>query len=81
LGKRNFEMGISTDDDVLLDATQARFEQIWRGGECANCRLRAVCPAPLDLPRTEPRASPANNPRASRKVAPIAPRRVPRGQR
>ncbi|MET0794733.1 MAG: phospholipase D family protein [Polyangiaceae bacterium] len=50
-GRRNFELGISTDDDVLLDAAQARFERIWRGAECGNCRLRAECPAPLDRAR------------------------------
>ena len=53
-GKRNFELGISTDDDVLLDAAQARFERIWRGAECGNCRLRAECPGPLDQPRARP---------------------------
>jgi hypothetical protein len=47
-GKRNFEMGILTDDDVLLDAAQSRFDAIWSGRECAGCRLRSVCPAPLD---------------------------------
>ncbi len=47
-GRRNFEIGIVTDDDVLLDSTQARFERIWRGRECGNCRLRSECPAPLD---------------------------------
>jgi phosphatidylserine/phosphatidylglycerophosphate/cardiolipin synthase-like enzyme len=47
-GRRNFEIGVVTDDDVLLDATQARFERIWTGRECGNCRLRAECPAPLD---------------------------------
>ena len=47
-GRRNFEMGVATDDDVLLDASQARFERIWRGRECGNCRLRAQCPGPLD---------------------------------
>jgi phosphatidylserine/phosphatidylglycerophosphate/cardiolipin synthase-like enzyme len=49
-GRRNFELGIVTDDDVLLDATQARFERVWVGAECAGCRLRAHCPAPLDGP-------------------------------
>ena len=53
-GRRNFELGISTDDDVLLDVTQARFERIWRGAECGNCRLRAECPGPLDVPRATP---------------------------
>jgi phosphatidylserine/phosphatidylglycerophosphate/cardiolipin synthase-like enzyme len=47
-GRRNFEMGLSTDDDVLLDATQSRFDRIWTGKECGACRLRSVCPAPLD---------------------------------
>lgn len=47
-GKRNFEMGFVTDDDVLLDTTQSRFDRIWSGRECGSCRLRALCPAPLD---------------------------------
>jgi phosphatidylserine/phosphatidylglycerophosphate/cardiolipin synthase-like enzyme len=48
-GRRNFEMGIVTDDEWLLDQTQARFDRIWRGGECAGCKMRAECPAPIDL--------------------------------
>jgi len=47
-GRRNFELGLSTDDDVLLDATQARFDRIWSGRECGACRLRSSCPGPLD---------------------------------
>ncbi len=50
-GRRNFELGISTDDYALLDATQARYERIWRGAECGACRLRSECPGPLDIPR------------------------------
>ena len=50
-GRRNFELGIATDDDVLLDTTQARFEHIWTGRECGSCRLRAECPGPLDMLR------------------------------
>jgi phosphatidylserine/phosphatidylglycerophosphate/cardiolipin synthase-like enzyme len=48
-GRRNFEMGILTDDDWLLDEAQKRFDFIWRGAECASCRLRRECPKPLDL--------------------------------
>jgi phosphatidylserine/phosphatidylglycerophosphate/cardiolipin synthase-like enzyme len=48
-GRRNFEMGILTDDDAMLDAAQERFERIWTGKECGGCKLRAVCPRPLDL--------------------------------
>jgi threonine/homoserine/homoserine lactone efflux protein len=47
-GRRNFEMGILTDDEWMLDEAQARFDQIWRGAECAGCGLRRECPAPLD---------------------------------
>ncbi|MBK6692935.1 MAG: phospholipase D family protein [Myxococcales bacterium] len=47
-GRRNFEMGIVTDDDVLLDRAQARFDAIWSGRECKGCRLRGVCPRPID---------------------------------
>lgn len=47
-GRRNFEMGIATDDDVLLDQAQARFQRIWTGKECGACRLRSECPGPLD---------------------------------
>jgi len=72
-GRRNFELGISTDDDVLLDVTQARFERIWRGGECGNCRLRALCPAPLDQLR--PKKPQPGKPRAkSPKKAARAPK-------
>jgi phosphatidylserine/phosphatidylglycerophosphate/cardiolipin synthase-like enzyme len=47
-GRRNFELGIGTDDDVLLDAAQLRFDRIWSGKECASCGLRRSCPRPLD---------------------------------
>ena len=57
-GRRNFEMGIASDDDVLLDATQARYERIWTGRECKNCRLRAECPKPIDtLSDSKPRSA------------------------
>jgi phosphatidylserine/phosphatidylglycerophosphate/cardiolipin synthase-like enzyme len=66
-GRRNFEMGFLTDDDAMLDAAQERFDRIWRGAECAGCKLRRECPAPLDQrvrrlaevkPRRKPRAPP-----------------------
>jgi phosphatidylserine/phosphatidylglycerophosphate/cardiolipin synthase-like enzyme len=51
-GRRNFEAGIVTDDEWLLDAAQARFERIWRGAECGGCRMRGECPKPLDTLHT-----------------------------
>ncbi|MFO0546828.1 MAG: phospholipase D family protein [Polyangiaceae bacterium] len=47
-GRRNFEAGIVTSDDVLLDRMQQAFEGIWSGGECAGCRVRGECPKPID---------------------------------
>ncbi|HEY3807601.1 MAG TPA: phospholipase D family protein [Kofleriaceae bacterium] len=43
-GRRNFELGIVTDDSQLLDQVQALYERVWSGGECAACRLRDICP-------------------------------------
>lgn len=48
-GRRNFEAGIITDDEHLLDEMQATFQRIWSGRACKGCRLRSACPAPLDL--------------------------------
>ena len=50
-GRRNFELGFAGSDDGLLDRVQEMFDRVWRGGECKGCKLRAVCPAPLDAPR------------------------------
>lgn len=47
--RRNFELGIVTDDEQLLDQVQAIYQQIWSGEACARCRRRDVCEAPLDL--------------------------------
>jgi phosphatidylserine/phosphatidylglycerophosphate/cardiolipin synthase-like enzyme len=47
-GRRNFELGILTDDEAFLDEAQARFDRIWTGKECRGCALRGVCPRPLD---------------------------------
>jgi phosphatidylserine/phosphatidylglycerophosphate/cardiolipin synthase-like enzyme len=47
-GRRNFEMGLRSSDDLLLDEVQAYYDRIWRGNACASCKLHAVCPKPLD---------------------------------
>ena len=70
-GRRNFELGILTQDDVLLDVAQARFDRIWTGAECGGCRLRDVCPRPLDTPAPVPRPDGAVlTPRRPRKTLP-----------
>lgn len=47
-GRRNFEMGIVTSDEQVIDEIQDRYDRIWRGAECAHCRLRDECEMPLD---------------------------------
>jgi len=66
-GRRNFELGIVTDDGPLLDQVQALYERVWSGGECEACRLREVCPGPLD--ELVPAARLAKKPKKSRRSA------------
>ena len=47
-GRRNFELGFVTSDDGLLDRVQLLYDRVWAGRECGKCRLRDVCPGPLD---------------------------------
>ena len=46
--RRNFELGIWSDDEPLLDHVQGLYERLWRGTECAACGRRDVCDDPLD---------------------------------
>ncbi len=49
-GRRNFELGICTEDFDTLDRVTALFEAIWSGAECGSCRLRRSCPDPIAPP-------------------------------
>ena len=53
-GKRNFELGLCTEDFETVDRVKALFEAIWSGAECAACRLHSVCPDPIGEPKTRP---------------------------
>ncbi|MEZ4367747.1 MAG: phospholipase D family protein [Kofleriaceae bacterium] len=74
-GRRNFELGVVTDDGPTLDRVQALFDRVWRGGACGGCALRRECPGPLDgiegRPPTPPKTA---KPSKSRKAKP-GPRR------
>lgn len=49
-GRRNFELGLISEDEGLLDQVQAMYEAVWSGSQCSGCRLRDEgCEAPLDL--------------------------------
>jgi phosphatidylserine/phosphatidylglycerophosphate/cardiolipin synthase-like enzyme len=56
--RRNFELGVLTQDERLLDAAQETFQHIWGGLACEGCRLRDACPMPLsEVERLEASAS------------------------
>lgn len=46
--RRNFEAGIATDDELMLDEMQGVFDRIWSGRECRGCSVRRLCSKPLD---------------------------------
>jgi phosphatidylserine/phosphatidylglycerophosphate/cardiolipin synthase-like enzyme len=48
--RRNFELGLGTEDFELIDRVTALFEAVWSGAECARCQLRALCPDPIGAP-------------------------------
>jgi len=58
-GRRNFELGVVTDDGPLLDQVQGLYDRVWRGGECKACKLRDLCPKPLDRVEATPALAPA----------------------
>jgi phosphatidylserine/phosphatidylglycerophosphate/cardiolipin synthase-like enzyme len=68
-GRRNFELGLLTTDDYLLDTVQSRFEAIWSGHECRHCGVRRLCARPLDGSATPPVRAPLRAaPRRRRKA-------------
>ncbi len=49
-GRRNFEMGVWTESPALIDTVLDQFNSLWEGRHCAACRLKDVCPVPLEEP-------------------------------
>jgi len=81
--RRNFELGIVTDDEAMLDQAQGMFESLWRGSACKKCGLRSMCESPLDLEiKTRPSAPLSQPPAArARRAAPAPPKRADSGQK
>src|SRR3954468_16165817 len=46
-GRRNFELGLCTEDFETIDRISALFEAVWSGAECRTCKLRKICPDPI----------------------------------
>jgi phosphatidylserine/phosphatidylglycerophosphate/cardiolipin synthase-like enzyme len=53
--KRNFELGLVTEDFDTIDRVSALYRSIWSGEKCGACRLRDVCPDPLGPALAAPR--------------------------
>lgn len=49
-GRRNFEIGILTDQECMVDSVADLFFRIWEGDECRACRRRDICVVPLETP-------------------------------
>jgi phosphatidylserine/phosphatidylglycerophosphate/cardiolipin synthase-like enzyme len=47
-GRRNFELGVVSRDDRMIDEAQALYEHVWSGAGCSGCKLRDECDGPLD---------------------------------
>ena len=42
--RRNFENGILTDDQTLIEPLSEQFDAVWRGANCKKCGRRQYCP-------------------------------------
>ncbi len=49
--RRNFELGMVSEDERMLDEVQGLYEELWRGRPCADCKLHDECEAPLNAAR------------------------------
>ncbi|HOC91816.1 MAG TPA: phospholipase D family protein [bacterium] len=48
--RRNFEMGILTDEDGIMDTVADKYDRIWTGEMCRKCGRKRQCPVPLESP-------------------------------
>lgn len=47
--KRNFEAGIITTEQNMVDKIMQQFDDIWRGSHCTNCKRKKYCADYRDL--------------------------------
>jgi len=41
--RRNFEAGIITDENAIVDGAMQQFDDIWRGEHCRKCQRKEFC--------------------------------------
>ena len=47
--RRNFEGGIITDDETIVEGIMKQFDDIWRGEHCKQCQRKKYCADYKDL--------------------------------
>jgi phosphatidylserine/phosphatidylglycerophosphate/cardiolipin synthase-like enzyme len=47
--RRNFEAGIITDDDKMLDGIIEQFDELWMGSHCKACNRKEFCADSVDM--------------------------------
>ena len=45
--KRNFEAGILTDDQEIVEKAMNQFDEVWMGKHCKACKRREYCSDPI----------------------------------
>lgn len=45
--KRNFEAGILTDDEEIVERAVRQYDNVWAGKYCGTCKRREFCPDPI----------------------------------
>jgi phosphatidylserine/phosphatidylglycerophosphate/cardiolipin synthase-like enzyme len=46
-GRRNFEVGVLSDDPKIVEAAIEEFDKVWRGSECKKCQRHQFCSDPI----------------------------------
>ena len=49
-GRRNFEWGVWTRSEQMIEAVLDEFNALWVGQQCEGCKRKDVCPVPLEEP-------------------------------
>ncbi len=49
--RRNFEAGIWTDEETMIDSVADMLDGVWSGRQCPRCGRQEYCPVPLEEPQ------------------------------
>ena len=47
LNKRNFESGIVTTNNEIIESIMNQFDEVWMGKFCESCDRKEFCPDPI----------------------------------